>query len=63
MVMRLKGCPRCKGDVLLDRDEYGWYEQCMQCGYLCDVKNIAEAPKERTKTQNKGVTKPFKFGQ
>jgi len=48
---------------MLDRDEYGWYEQCMQCGYMCDVKNIAEAPKEQVKLQKKGIAKPFKFGQ
>ncbi len=26
---RLKGCPRCGGDVILDRDE----SQCLQCGF------------------------------
>jgi DNA-directed RNA polymerase subunit RPC12/RpoP len=29
---RLKGCIRCGGDVSTDRDEYGWYEGCLQCG-------------------------------
>ena len=31
---RLKSCPRCHGDVLDDRDEYGWYELCLQCGHM-----------------------------
>ena len=26
---RLKGCPRCGGDVIVDRDE----SQCLQCGF------------------------------
>jgi len=35
--MRLiKDCPRCKGDMFVDRDRYGWHKQCLQCGYLVD---------------------------
>lgn len=30
----LKKCPRCDGDLYLDRETDGWYEQCLQCGYL-----------------------------
>ena len=30
---RLKGCPRCRGDVHIARDMDGWYQQCLQCGY------------------------------
>ncbi len=41
-MMRFKGCPKCNGDVLLDRDHYGWYEQCLQCGYLRDLRSIVE---------------------
>lgn len=26
-------CPKCGGSLFLDRDRYGWYEQCLQCGY------------------------------
>ncbi|MFQ5875531.1 MAG: hypothetical protein ACE5JL_17280 [Dehalococcoidia bacterium] len=34
----LKGCPRCgRGDMLLDRDIWGWYRQCLQCAYLEDL--------------------------
>jgi len=39
-MLRLKSCPRCKGDVLLEKDKYGWYEQCLQCGYLRDMETI-----------------------
>lgn len=35
-MIKLKGCPKCKGDVILDKDIHGWYEQCLQCGYLAD---------------------------
>ena len=33
----LKGCAKCGGDVLLDRDMYGKYIKCLQCGFLKDV--------------------------
>lgn len=39
---KLKSCPRCGGDMLLDRDHYSWYEQCLQCSYLNELKSIAE---------------------
>ena len=39
-VWKLKSCPRCGGDTFLDRDEYEWYEQCLQCGYVHELKNV-----------------------
>lgn len=39
---KLKKCSRCGGDVFIDKDEYGWYEQCLQCGYTGALKNITE---------------------
>jgi hypothetical protein len=33
-MFKLKGCPRCHGDIYLDKDLYGVYEQCIQCGYM-----------------------------
>jgi hypothetical protein len=41
-MLRLKCCPRCKGAVALDKDRYGWYELCLQCGYLRDLESIAQ---------------------
>ncbi len=29
----LKRCPRCKGDLQDNRDIYGRYFVCIQCGY------------------------------
>ena len=40
---RFKSCPRCRGDVFLEKDIYGWYEQCLQCGYLKDMDAIYES--------------------
>ncbi len=45
-MIRIKQCPRCKGDVRLDRDQYGWYEECITCGYVHDLQVLAT--RERT---------------
>jgi ssDNA-binding Zn-finger/Zn-ribbon topoisomerase 1 len=49
-MLRLKSCPRCKGDILMDRDHFGWYEQCIQCGYQEDLE-----VSDRAKWQGKKV--------
>ena len=36
-MMKLHGCKKCQGVLILDKDEYGWFEECMQCGYTRDV--------------------------
>ncbi len=38
MKWSLKSCPRCQGDMYIDRDEDGWYSQCLMCAYRIDVK-------------------------
>ena len=37
-----KACPRCKGDLYHDRDGYGAYTSCVQCGhYLTQAEEAA----------------------
>jgi DNA-directed RNA polymerase subunit M/transcription elongation factor TFIIS len=38
-----KRCPKCGGNVYLDRDVYGWYEQCLQCSYMAYLESIIPA--------------------
>ncbi len=42
-MLRLTGCPRCRGFMLLGRDTYGRYRHCLQCGHLedLDVSGVA----------------------
>ena len=45
----LKCCPRCKGDIYVDKDTYGHFMECLQCGFTRDLpdrleKVSAEAP-------------------
>ena len=42
-VWKLKSCPRCRGDLFMEKDHYGWYEQCLQCGFLKDLDTIYES--------------------
>ena len=42
----LKACPKCRGDIVLDRDMYGGYARCLQCGYLKDVTGKYEEVKD-----------------
>ncbi len=37
-----KGCPKCGGTTFFDKDEDGWYEQCMMCSHRVDRGTIAE---------------------
>ncbi len=40
-IWKLKGCPRCKGDLLVERAGDKWDEYCLQCGYRRDLKVVA----------------------
>ena len=40
MISGLQFCPKCKGKVYIDRDEYGWYVECITCGYTRDLKKV-----------------------
>ena len=46
---QVKGCPRCGGDVFIDRDHYGWYRECLQCGYMgtLDVSQLPNMPPQK----------------
>jgi len=42
-VWKLKSCPRCNGDLFIQRETDGWYEECLLCGYQHDVSNSVAA--------------------
>ena len=47
-VRKTNGCPKCKkGNIVLDRDHYGWYEYCIQCGYVRDLIHIVESEQQQ----------------
>lgn len=40
MQWKLKGCPRCAGDVFIMLETEGWYEECLACGYRKDISDL-----------------------
>ena len=42
---KLKGCIRCGGDVSTTRDEYDWYEGCLQCGRQSNLEILMKLRK------------------
>ena len=42
-MLYLKSCPRCSGDMYLDRDYYGAFKECLQCGFVADTPAPARA--------------------
>lgn len=49
----MKSCPKCKGDISLGKDSYGYYAACLQCGWSKDLnKNqIKLAKVDQSSTQ------------
>ncbi len=42
VLWKFKCCPRCQGDVFLDKGMDGWYEKCLQCSHERELKTLAE---------------------
>jgi hypothetical protein len=32
-------CPKCKGWMILNREVYRWFSECLQCSYRSVIKN------------------------
>ena len=35
-----KACTKCRGDLVLEKDAYGDFLKCMQCGNFIDVEEV-----------------------
>ncbi len=48
-MLQLKSCQRCgKGDMVVDKDQYGWFRQCILCSFIEDVpKEVVDAWKQQ----------------
>jgi hypothetical protein len=51
---RYKGCTKCGGDMMLDRDPDGWYESCLMCGNIKYIEGGDNAIKSRIKGEKHG---------
>jgi predicted nucleic acid-binding Zn-ribbon protein len=46
---RMKGCIHCGGDIFIERDQYGWYQGCIQCGRRRELDILAKHKKQSAK--------------
>jgi hypothetical protein len=56
-ILRLRVCPRCGGNLVLDRDLDGYYKNCIQCSFniAFDLSRSARpSPSERVPGSPKG---------
>ncbi|MFQ6026421.1 MAG: hypothetical protein ACE5Q6_02775 [Dehalococcoidia bacterium] len=37
-IFYFKSCSKCNGDMYLDRDAYGEFRKCLQCGQIQDLE-------------------------
>jgi len=47
---KIKGCPKCSGDMFIEQGEFGWNEHCLQCGFLREVQFENEKQESVLKT-------------
>lgn len=47
----LKSCPRCVGDLHTNRDMYGHYKECLQCGYMLDINGVSPGRNDSSPSQ------------
>ena len=53
-MIKFKSCPKCvRGDLVLGRDVYGWYMQCIQCAHI--VETAASPAKQEIPEQQAAV--------
>ena len=52
-MLYLKACQRCKGDMHSNRDMYGPYQECLQCGHMVYL----EQPRRLLRAQKLGGTR------
>lgn len=45
-----KACPKCRGDMYVDRDAYGSFRKCIQCGLIDEVE-VRQPGVDRSKPQ------------
>ena len=50
-MLSLKNCHRCNGDMYTNRDVYGSYAECLQCGHMEYLKD-PHAPRAGVKSKS-----------
>jgi Zn ribbon nucleic-acid-binding protein len=53
-------CPKCGGNVYLDSDHFGWYEECLQCGF---TRNLQKVVRVETEEGDKYIGTPIEISE
>ena len=56
-------CPRCHGNMFLEKDEFGWYEQCLQCSHSQELPSTYEFNRKLAQREKKAVLAGAKSGR
>ena len=43
MIRKRNICPRCGGNLFLERDEYEQHLYCLQCGFRIEMERVTRA--------------------
>ena len=35
-----QSCPKCQGKIYIDSDFYGWFAECLMCGFSHDLEEL-----------------------
>ncbi len=49
VIWKLKSCPKCGGDLYIDRDIDGWFSQCLQCSHWRELGSVGPTAKRKKK--------------
>jgi predicted nucleic acid-binding Zn-ribbon protein len=53
-LIKYKGCPRCQGNLFLERDTEGVYATCLQCGAYF-FRRIADDAKTKQRASKRMI--------
>ena len=37
---RYQHCPKCNWVLTIGKDQYGWFLECISCGYMLDLREV-----------------------
>ena len=57
---RLKSCPKCKGDMYIDKDRNSWHEECLQCGFSRELVDMVLVNPQPENANNKNSARRAK---
>jgi len=55
-VWKFGACPRCHGDMFLERERGEWYLQCLQCSYQRELRAVAGRRSARFKAKTRPLS-------